>query len=215
MASIWAHEGKITVLFGRNGCGKSTLLRIGAGLLSSDDGAIHFAGRVFQRPRLVTLARLGLFYLPDRNLLSTRLTVREQIRAAEWSCGATRTSGIIDRLELGNRLDQTALQLSGGEQRRAELALAWIRAPRCLLVDEPLAGIAPADRDIVADVLRELAQEGCAIIASGHETERLLDMADDIVWMTAGTTHGLGTPALARQHEQFQREYLGPARFSG
>jgi ABC-type multidrug transport system ATPase subunit len=215
MASIWAHEGRITVLFGRNGCGKSTLLKIGAGLLPTDDGAIHFSGQVFQRPRLLTLARLGLFYLPDRNLLSTRLTVREQLEAAEWSCGAVRTAEIIERLELGGRLDQTALQLSGGEQRRAELALAWIRAPRCLLVDEPLAGIDPADRDVVADVLREMAGEGCAIIVSGHETARLLDMADDVVWMTAGTTHHLGTAALARQHEQFQREYLGPSRFIG
>lgn len=210
-ASIWANEARITALFGRNGCGKSTLLKIGAGLLPADHGAIHFAGRVYLRPTLPELARQGLFYLPDRNLLSRRLTLRQQISAAEWHFGGERTAGIIERFELGARLDQRAPQLSGGERRRAEIALAWICAPRCLLADEPFAGIDPADRELIAVMLRELAQQGCAIIISGHEVRGLLAIADDVVWMTSGTTHGLGTSQAAVNNEQFQREYLGPS----
>lgn len=210
-ASIWAYEGRITALLGRNGCGKSTLLRIGAGLLAADQGAIHFAGRVYLRPRLSELAGQGLFYLPDRNLLSRRLTIRQQILAAEWHFGNDRTSSIIERLELGPRLDRHALQLSGGERRRADIALAWICAPRCLLADEPFAGIDPADRELIAQVLLELAREGCALVVSGHEVPHLLETADDVVWMTAGTTHGLGAPETAVRNDQFQREYLGPS----
>lgn len=210
-ASIWANEGRITALLGRNGCGKSTLFRIGAGLLRADQGAIHFAGRVYLRPRLPEFARLGFFYLPDRNLLSTRLTLRQQIQAAEWHFGAERTSRIIERLELGRRLDQSSLQLSGGERRRAEIALAWICAPRCLVADEPFAGIDPADRELIAEVLLELAREGCALDISGHEVPQLLEIADDVVWMTAGTTHGLGAPEAAVRNDQFRREYLGPS----
>ena len=214
-ASIWAHEGTITALFGRNGCGKSTLLRIGAGIIAADGGAMHFAGQVFVRPRLNELARLGLFYLPERNLLSTRLTLRQQIDAVEWRHGSERTADIIDRLGLHSRLDQTALQLSTGEQRRAEFAIAWICSPRCLLADEPFAAIDPSDREVIAAVLRELAQQGCAIIVSDHEVPRLMSIADDVVWMTSGTTHGLGAPAAAIQNEQFVREYLGPTQFTG
>ena len=210
-ASIWAHEGRITALLGRNGCGKTTLLRIGAGLLPADQGAIHFAGRVYLRPRLPELARLGLFYLPDRNLRSRRLTLRQQIRAAEWHFGAERASGIIERLELGPRLDRRSLQLSGGERRRAEIALAWVCAPQCLLADEPFVGIDPGDRELIAEVLRELTREGCALVISGHEVSRLLEIADDVVWMTAGTTHGLGSPEAAVRNDQFRREYLGPS----
>ena len=209
-ASIWAYEGRITALLGRNGCGKSTLLRIGAGLLAADQGAIHFAGRVYLRPRLSELARQGLFYLPDRNLLSRRLTIRQQILAAEWHFGNDRTSSIIERLELGPRLDRNAVQLSGGERRRADIALAWICAPRCLLADEPFAGIDPADRELIGQVLLELAREGCALVVSGHEVPHLLETADDVVWMTSGTTHGLGAPEVAVRNDQFQREYLGP-----
>lgn len=209
-ASIWANEGRITALFGRNGCGKSTLLKIGVGLQSPDHGAIHFAGHVYLRPTLHKLARLGMFYLPDRNLLARRLTLRHQIQAAEWHFGAARSASIIEKLELGPKLDRPASQLSFGEQRRGEIALAWIRAPRCLLADEPFAGIDPADREVIARVFRELAAEGCALIVSGHEVSSLLDMADDVVWMTAGTTHGLGAPATAAKNDQFRREYLGP-----
>jgi lipopolysaccharide export system ATP-binding protein len=211
-ASVWGREGKIAVLFGRNGCGKSTLLKIGAGQLRADHGVVQFAGRAYLRPRLHELASRGLFYLPDRDLLSRRLSLGEQIRAVEWRFGASRTAGILEQLEIGGLLDQTPLQLSGGERRRAEIAVAWIRAPRCLLADEPFAGIDPADAEVVAEAFREMARQGCAIVITGHEVRQLLATADDIVWMSAGTTHGLGTPEEAVRHEQFRREYLGPVR---
>lgn len=211
-ASVWARPGTITVLFGRNGCGKSTLLKIGAGHLRSDHGVVLFAGRAYLRPRLSELASRGLFYLPDRDLLSRRLTVREQIRAVEWRFGGSRTAEVLERLGIGDLLDQTPVQMSGGERRRAEIAAAWIRAPRCLLADEPFAGINPSDAEVLAEALRGMAQQGCAIVITGHEVRQLLDTADDVVWMAAGTTHGMGTPEEAIQHEQFRREYLGAIR---
>ncbi len=211
-ASVWARSGKITVLFGRNGSGKSTLLKIGAGLLRADHGVVHFDGRSYLRPRLPTLAARGLFFLPDRDLLSRRLTLREQIRAVEWRFGQSRTAEILERLDIRDLVDQTALELSGGERRRAEIATAWIRAPHCLLADEPFAGINPSDAEVVAEAFRAMAREGCAVVVTGHEVGQLMSTADDIIWMAAGTTHGLGSPEAAGQHEQFRREYLGAAR---
>jgi ABC-type lipopolysaccharide export system ATPase subunit len=139
--------------------------------------------------------------------------VREQIRAVEWRFGGSRTAEVLERLGIGDLLDQTPVQMSGGERRRAEIATAWIRAPRCLLADEPFAGINPSDAEVLAEALRGMAQDGCAIVITGHEVRQLLDTADDIVWMAAGTTHGMGTPEEAIQHEQFRREYLGAVRF--
>lgn len=208
-ASVWGTPGKITALFGRNGCGKSTLLKIGAGVLRADHGVVHFDGRAYLRPRLPELARRGLFYLPDRDLLSRRLTIGEQLRAVELRFGGARVTEIAERLGIVPVLNRTGVDLSGGERRRAEIAAAWIRAPRCLLADEPFAGINPRDVEVVAAALRELAREGCAIIMTGHEVRQVLDVADEVVWMTAGTTHGIGTAHDARRHEQFRREYLG------
>lgn len=212
-ASVWARPGTISVLFGRNGCGKSTLLKVGAGLLRADHGVVQFDGRSYLRPRLSELASRGLFYLPDRDFLSRRLTVGEQIRAVEWRFGASRTAGVVERLGIGGLMGQTPVQLSGGERRRVEIATALIRVPRCLLADEPFAGIDPADAEVLAGTLRSMAREGCAIVITGHEVRQLLDVADDIVWMAGGSTHGMGTPQKAMQHEQFRREYLGALRF--
>lgn len=213
-ASVWATTGRITALFGRNGCGKSTLLKIGAGLLRADQGAVHFAGRVYVRPRLPALASLGLFYLPDRDLLSRRIPVREQIRAVEWRSrdarpGGRRTGEILERLGIADVLDQIGPELSGGERRRAEIALAWIRSPLCLLADEPYAGINPSDAEVIGDAFRAMAREGCAIVLTGHEVLQLMNTADDVVWMAAGTTQGIGSPERAAEHDQFRREYLG------
>jgi ABC-type multidrug transport system ATPase subunit len=210
-ASIWARPGRITTLFGRNGSGKSTLLKIGAGVVRADDGAVHLAGTCHLRPRLHVLAVGGLFYLPQRDLLCRRWTVRKHLDAFAWRFGGgEREEAVLNRLGIGKRIGQRADQLSGGERRRAEIALAWIRRPRCLLADEPFAGIAPRDAEVVAGALREMAAGGCAIVVTGHEVRQLLDIADDVVWMVAGTTQGLGSREEALKSDAFRRGYLGP-----
>lgn len=209
-ASVWAWKGRITVLLGRNGCGKSTMLKIATGRLRGDQGATHYDGRVYLRPRLPVLARRGLFYLPSQDLLSTRLTVRQQIEAVEWRFRTGRAEDVVDRLGIRRVLDQVGAELSGGERRRAEVALALVRHPKCLLADEPFAGINPSDAEVVAEALQALATAGCALVITGHEVRQLMAVADEVVWMVAGTTHGLGSPAAATVHEQFRREYLGP-----
>jgi lipopolysaccharide export system ATP-binding protein len=209
-ASLRAHPGRISVLFGRNGCGKSTLLKIAAGVMQADQGVVGFAGQVFLRPRLHRLARAGLFYLPDRDLLAPHLSLRQHLAALAWHFRTDPATPVLARLGLLNVLDQPVAELSGGELRRAEVAVAVVRAPRCLLADEPFAGITPADADVLASVFRDLADRGCALILTGHEVPQLLAVADDVEWMIAGTTHHLGTAAQATAHDGFRKEYLGP-----
>jgi ABC-type multidrug transport system ATPase subunit len=211
-ASVWGTPGKITVLFGRNGCGKSTLLKIGAGVMRADSGAVHFDGHCYLRPRLHQLAARGLFYLPQDQLLSPRWSLREHLDALEWRFGREDTEEVLADLELQELVEQRPDELSGGERRRAEVAIAWLRRPRCLLADEPFVGINPITAGIVARALKRIAERGCAVIVTGHEVSQLMEIADEVVWMVAGTTHGIGTAETAAKHEQFRREYLGPGR---
>jgi ABC-type branched-subunit amino acid transport system ATPase component len=119
-------------------------------------------------------------------------------------------TGPAATLGLSDLLDRSPHTFSGGEMRRAEIAVALARRPRCLVADEPLHGVGPKDAEIVSKALRDLADAGCAVIVTGHEVATLLDLADDVTWLTTGgSTHGLGTPAEARAHHQFRREYLG------
>ena len=78
-------------------------------------------------------------------------------------------------------------------------------------VDErtPYYSMEYVEGETLAQILRRLASSGCAIAITGHEVRSLFDTADDVLWMTAGTTHALGTPAEAKEHHQFVREYLG------
>ena len=209
-ATAWANEGRITLILGRNGSGKTTLIRAALGLCRADHGLLLYDGRARRRPRLWQLAREGLFYLPDRGLLSRRLTLRAQLALVEAQFGPATGDSPTDLLQVGEVLDHYPDQMSGGERRRADLALTLTRGPRCLIADEPLAEIEPRDRALVSTALRGLAEGGSAVLLTGHEVRDLLALTDDVIWMAAGTTHGLGGPAKAVKHDQFRREYLGP-----
>ncbi len=214
-ATAWATPGTVTALFGRNGSGKSTLIKAALGLIRADYGLVKFDGEAYLRPTLSRLARRGLMYLPDRPLLSRRKTLRWHHRLLAMQLGTAPDLGALSTMEVEPLLDQTEVQMSGGEKRRAELSLALARRPRCLIADEPLAGIAPADRAMVSAAIRGMASEGCAVLLTGHDVDDLMALADDVVWMVGGTTHWLGSPASARDHFQFRQEYLGPRGYSG
>ena len=210
-ASLWARSGTITAVLGRNGAGKSTLIRIAAGWLRPDYGIVMYAGRRAARLRLATLARRGLFYLPDRSLLCAYRTIDQHLEALARAFPGAPVAEARATYRLHDWSHRKPGQLSGGERRRAEAALAWARRPVCLLADEPYRGIAPRDQELLTEGLRAMAERGTAVVVTGHEVPVLLDAADDVVWVTAGTTHALGPPPVARRHFQFAREYLGPS----
>ncbi len=156
------------------------------------------------------MAAGGLFYLPDRGLLAVRQTLQDQLSLVLDRFPEARADGVLEKLRIVHLLESTPEEMSGGERRRAEIALAAARRPRCLLADEPLTEIEPRDRTLVCDTIRDMARGGCAVLVTGHEVEDLLELADEIIWMVSGTTHSLGSPAAAQAHDQFRREYLGP-----
>jgi ABC-type multidrug transport system ATPase subunit len=205
-STLWLYPKRITALLGRNGSGKSTLLRLITGRVRADYGVLHYSGGTYQAPRLPRLARAGLFYIPERGLLSPVLTLAQH---CDLFCRRDWARDILDELDLQSRLDHYGNQLSPGERVRASFALALLRKPRCVLADEPFLGIAPLDVDRISSLMRQLRANGVALAVTGHETDALLALADDVVWLTAGTTHALGTPEAALRHTQFRREYLG------
>lgn len=207
-ASAWAWPGRITLLMGRNGCGKTTLLRCGLGMTWAEFGRVFFDGSPVSGG-LPSLSRAGMFFLPDRRLLSPRLTLREHTKAFTQANGPSFDAMPAAPLEVEALLDSTPGKMSGGERRRAEIWLAISAASVCLIADEPFLGIAPADRRRVSKALRNLADTGAAILLTGHEVEDLFELADEVIWMVAGTTHGLGTPDDAARNPQFRLEYLG------
>jgi ABC-type multidrug transport system ATPase subunit len=208
-----AAAGEVTALLGRNGAGKSTLLKIAAGWVRADHGFVEFLGRRHLRPRAAALAREGLFLLPvDRSPLVPRSTLAQHLDALEARFGrgeATARAGVLERLGIAHLEHAPTAALSGGERRRAELALALLRRPRCLLADEPFRGIDPHDAEVVQGALTALAGEGCAVVLTGHEMTWMLGVGDVFVWVRDGSAEPLGRRADAERHWRFRREYLG------
>ena len=207
-ATLFAYPGRITLVMGRNGCGKSTLLKLIVGRLRADYGSVHFNQHVYLRPRLHELARKGLFYIPERGLLSRYMTLQQNLSVSGVALSEPPAQRLLAQLALGKLLNSYGAQLSGGERRLSDIALAMLKRPLCLLADEPFQGMAPIDGERIAHALRTLRDQGTAIVVTGHEVNLLFDVADEVVWMTGGTTHLLGSVTQARDNHQFNREYL-------
>ena len=209
-ASLWGEAGKVTTLLGRNGAGKTTLMKIAAGVLRADYGVVSLFGDARENHSLPRLARSGLMYVPQEQLISPAYRVRDHLRALATTFGSAGIEEAISEMSIEALLDQRVVSLSGGERMRVSLALALARAPKVLIVDEPLIGLSPHNQEALANSLRKLAERGAAVIASGHDARVLLSISDVILWCVAGTTHHIGTPTEALAHSQFRREYLGP-----
>lgn len=206
-ASLRATRGELRALLGRNGAGKSTLLRVAAGVIQPDAGNVRFNGVARESVRMPQLAREGLCFVPDRELLSNAFTLRTQLAFAGQDTALIASTA--DRLEIAPLLDAKPFELSSGERRRAEVAFAMVRRPTCLLADEPLRNISPIDADALLQVFKEIAHNGCAVVITGHEVPALLAAVDHITWCTAGTTYEMGPPFMARNDDRFVRDYLG------
>jgi ABC-type multidrug transport system ATPase subunit len=208
-ASLRAVAGRWTALMGRNGAGKSTLLRIAAGALAADSGTVRLDGAMVERPHTATLARAGVFFLADRDLLSPRYPVRMQLEVFRSRFAGGSVEVAASAMGIESLIDRTPHRLSSGERRRAELAAALVRRPRCLLADEPYRNVSPIDAEAITRALRSLAEGGCAVVVTGHETTTFLPWVDHVTWCDSGTTIELGPPDQASRHERFSVGYLG------
>ena len=207
-----ALPGTVTALVGRNGAGKSTLMKIAAGWVRADHGMVEFDGERYLHPRPGKLARAGLFYLPvDRSILSPPFSLAQHLDALDARYGARERAPVLDRLRIAGLERVPTAALSGGERRRAELAVALLRRPTCLLLDEPFHGIDPRDAELVQNTVAEVANAGCAVVITGHEMGWILPVADRITWVHQGSTRPLGTGEQAAENWEFRREYLGSA----
>lgn len=208
-ASLRATPGRVTALVGRNGAGKSTLLRITTGLLAPDSGYVRLRGKSLHSTSLAALAHHGVFFLPDRDLLHPTMLLHVQLTAVAEAFGMQpETERIATELGIAHCLERKPRSLSGGERRRAEIALAVARKPAILFADEPLRGIAPIDTEIILAAFTSFARRGNAVVLTGHELPALMAQVDSVTWCTAGTTREFASSADAMRDFAFRRDFL-------
>jgi branched-chain amino acid transport system ATP-binding protein len=205
-------EGGVLALLGPNGAGKSTLLQTIAGFLVPRAGSVRLRGQPIDGHDPATIARCGLYLVPERRAVFPNLTVADNLRLATAAPERRWTDDLQAALELFPRLierqGQVAGTLSGGEQQMLALARAFAARPLLLLLDEPSLGLAPTIVDDVFDAIRRFMAEDIAVVLVEQYVERALDVADDVVVLGHGAVTWAG-PASDADLDALAARYLG------
>lgn len=230
-ASLEVAEGSITALIGPNGAGKTTLFNIVSGFLRADDGEIRFAGRRIERERGDTIARSGLVRIFQTPRVLTKMTVLENMMlAARRQPGERLTMSLIAprRVRLRERdvraqaqetielvglrhlADAFAGTLSGGQRKLLELGRALMVEPRMILLDEPMAGVAPVLAEQLLVHIRILrAERGVTVLVIEHDMDVVMSVSDRVIVMDEGRVIAEGAPEAIQRNERVIEAYLG------
>jgi ABC-2 type transport system ATP-binding protein len=191
---LTAPYGEVTALVGPNGAGKTTLMLILATLLAADRGEVRVGGIDPATDPVGVRRQTG--WMPDAFGLYDQLTVVEYLDffAHAYRLDRRRTARRIADTLAATRLERYAHRqvhvLSRGQKQRLALGRALLHEPRVLLLDEPASGLDPHSRIELRDGLRGLAAAGVAVLVSSHILSELEEIADRIVFVSAGQTAG-------------------------
>ena len=222
--SMEVAPGELHAIIGPNGAGKTTLISQLTGQLMSNSGAIHFAGTDVTGLPSYKRSRLGLARSFQITSLFVDFTALDNVALAVqahaghsfhfWRNARAEPElrdparAALDRVGLSGRADVLVSNLSHGEHRQLEIAMALATRPRMLLLDEPMAGMGPEESARVVRTLRELKQE-LTILLIEHDMEAVFALADRITVLVYGRVIASGAPDAIRQNAEVREAYLG------
>lgn len=220
-------RGERHAIIGPNGAGKTTLFNAITGVTPPTAGRVVFEKEDITRRSVQRRARMGISRTFQITNLFPSLTVDENMQLAVRGNGAVKFSmlgaGSLDgeqaeRVALAlsaSRLDKRGAvvvsELSYGEQRQLEMAMALAARPKLLLLDEPAAGLSPAERGIVADIIRSLPDDLTMVLIE-HDMDLVLKLVERVTCLNNGQMLAEGTPNEIRNNQLVQDVYLGKAR---
>jgi ABC-2 type transport system ATP-binding protein len=192
-------RGELLALLGPNGAGKSTTLRILTTLLAPDEGSVTIGG--YALPAEAVRARPLLGLVPQEIAVYDALSPRRNLAFFAGLYGqrgeelARRVQELIERVNLTEKADQPVYTLSGGMQRRVNIAAALVHEPQIVFLDEPTVGLDPELREDIWDIIRGLRQRGTTLVLTTHYMEEAEALCDRVAIMDRGKVVGQGTPA--------------------
>jgi len=221
--TLKVEEGETHAIIGPNGAGKTTLIGQLAGMLLPDGGSIRFAGEDITRLPASRRARKGLarsFQITSiYRDFSALQNVALAVQAASGRTGFWRPAfgdesliapakKILEEVGLEKRMHAVAANLSHGEQRQLEVAMALATRPRLLLLDEPMAGMGAEESQRMIGFLAGLKQRHTMILVE-HDMDAVFRLADLISVLVYGRVIATDTPERIKQNEEVRRAYLG------
>ena len=218
-------HGKRLTIIGTNGAGKSTLFNLITGVYTVSEGSIHIFGEEVSRQPAYKLASLGIARTFQTSKLFQGLTVRENLFAALRQANGEKKIGwlanpknseklhyestaILESVDLVRKADVQVSEISHGESRQLEVAMALAMRPKILMLDEPAAGISPTERGRLVELLKSLDQK-ITLVLIEHDMAVALAVADEVIVMHDGEVFVKGTPEEIRKSRAVRDLYLG------
>jgi branched-chain amino acid transport system ATP-binding protein len=203
-------DHSVVALLGPNGAGKTTLLRVASGLVRPTAGRLVLDGQDATGWPSHRLAAAGVCHVPEGRGIFRALSVRDNIRLqANPALDLEPVRAVAEAFpRLGERLDQRAGTMSGGEQQMLALAHAYVAGSNTVLLDEVSMGLAPKIIDEIFDYLRRLAEKGAALLLVEQYVGRALELADFVYILNKGRVQFVGEAGELGE-EQILASYLG------
>lgn len=222
--SMNIQEGERRAVIGPNGAGKTTLFHVVSGVLPPTSGGINLFGKDVTHLPTHKRIRQGMARTFQITNLFRQLTVEHNVILALQGLKPTKLSmfrplgaykellrsaeRLIDEWNLQDRRQALVTELSYGEQRALEIMLAVSQKPRLLLLDEPTAGLSPAETATAADTIRKLPRD-ISMLLIEHDMDVVFDLCDTMTVMHLGEVLASGDPGSVRANPQVQEIYLG------
>jgi branched-chain amino acid transport system ATP-binding protein len=226
--NIEIERGELVSLIGPNGAGKSTLINCITGLLEPTEGDITYDGTDLVGLEPYEITQLGVGRSFQTASIFPELTVRENIQVASFTTEhgsfsvnfhrrrdsyddvQDRTARILDTIELEEEADMPAQDLPYGDKRRLEVAIGLATDPDFMFMDEPTAGMSPAETNMTVNLIRNLLDDwGMTIFLVEHDMDIIFGVSDRIFTLHQGEIIAKGTPDEIRDHPAVREAYLG------
>jgi branched-chain amino acid transport system ATP-binding protein len=222
--SFTVGAGELVAIIGPNGAGKSTTFNMIGGQLVPDRGIVRLDGELLTGlpPRAVWRRGIGRTFQVAQTFWS--MTVAENVQVAlqsfhgetwqvaSWAHHVRRadTTALLDAVGMADAADRPIAELAYGDVKRVELAVALASEPKLLLMDEPTAGMAPAEREAMMGLVQRLARDkGLGVLFTEHDMDAVFGFAERVLVLVRGEIVARGTPAEVQANALVKKVYLG------
>ena len=223
--SFSVKEGQLKSIIGPNGAGKTTLFNLLSGLYESTAGKIFFQGKDITEKTMNQTSQLGITKTFQITHIFPRLSVFENVRISAQSRQTTfnfwrkadsleevneKARKILEMVKLGDSHDRAASTLSHGERKYLEIGIALATNPKLLLLDEPTAGMSPAETVLAMNLIRNLRDQlNLTILLVEHDMNVVMNISDEVFCLNEGKELACGSPEEISGNEMVQKVYLG------
>jgi len=207
--------GQVVGLLGPNGAGKTTSFRMTIGMISPDGGSVFLRDEEVTHLPMYKRARRGMGYLSQEPSVFQRMTVLDNIIAIIETLDVPKSEhhargmAVLQEFGLHRLADALALQLSGGERRRLEIARALLTEPRVVMLDEPFSGVDPKKVSDIKQMVSNMRDRGIGILLTDHNVRDTLSITDRAYIIDEGVILMHGTPEEVVADKTVRERYLG------